>query len=208
MWQRPERDNNSSVTTACPWQQLDGGSNLTVGREGFEPSKALQADPVCPRWPLGYRPVSGQIVPSRGLGPQGGAEAALTMVPPCRLRCHLRSRYAGSPQRRRPGEPGNRPPASTSRYRGRASSSRQGFEPLLLRPRTAGGRSSRCSRKRWSAPGLAESPLDVRQGGGGLQGLCSPTAGIQAGISSDHAKKINHIIKDLGLKGVSVPDPG
>ena len=40
------------------------------------------------------------------------------------------------------------------------------------------------------------------------KGTARQRLGIQAGISSDHAKKINKFIKDLGLKGVSLPDPG
>ena len=50
--------------------------------------------------------------------------------------------------------------------------------------------------------------FEVGQDRGGLAGRGPPEAGIQAGISSDHAKKINKFIKDLGLKGVSSQTQG
>ena len=40
------------------------------------------------------------------------------------------------------------------------------------------------------------------------KGTARQRLGIQAGISSDHAKKINKFIKDLGLKGVSSQTQG
>ena len=40
------------------------------------------------------------------------------------------------------------------------------------------------------------------------RGSARQRLGIQAGISSDHAKKINKFIKDLGLKGVSSQTQG
>jgi hypothetical protein len=40
------------------------------------------------------------------------------------------------------------------------------------------------------------------------RGTARQRLGIQAGISSDHAKKINKIIKDLGLKGVQSQTQG
>jgi len=40
------------------------------------------------------------------------------------------------------------------------------------------------------------------------KGSARQRLGIQAGISSDHAKKINRFVKDLGLKGVSSQTQG
>jgi len=40
------------------------------------------------------------------------------------------------------------------------------------------------------------------------RGSARQRLGIQAGISSDHAKKINRFIKELGLKGVSSQTQG
>ena len=40
------------------------------------------------------------------------------------------------------------------------------------------------------------------------KGALRQTAALNAGISSDHAKKINKIIKDLGLKGVQSQTQG
>jgi len=40
------------------------------------------------------------------------------------------------------------------------------------------------------------------------RGTARQRLGIQAGISSDHAKRINRFIKDLGLKGVSSQTQG
>jgi len=40
------------------------------------------------------------------------------------------------------------------------------------------------------------------------RGSARQRLGIQAGISSDHAKKINKFVKDLGLKGVSSQTQG
>ena len=40
------------------------------------------------------------------------------------------------------------------------------------------------------------------------KGTARQRLGIQAGISSDHAKKINRFVKDLNLKGVSSQTQG
>jgi uncharacterized protein YajQ (UPF0234 family) len=42
----------------------------------------------------------------------------------------------------------------------------------------------------------------------GSRGSARQTLTVQAGISSDHAKKLNRFIKDLGLKGVSSQTQG
>ena len=69
-------------------------------------------------------------------------------------------------------------------------------------------RSTRCSRRSWSGarsrsrrsiPTRSRRPPRARRASGSR---------IKAGISQDHAKRLNRFIKDLGLKGVSSQTQG
>ncbi len=64
------------------------------------------------------------------------------------------------------------------------------------------------SRRRWFEREVSLKSFDVGKIEEAAKGTARQHLGIQAGISADHAKKINRFVKDLGLKGVGSQTQG
>ena len=169
-----------------------------MGREGFEPSKAEPADlQSAPFGRSGTDPQGAKDIPWCG--------ATVSACPPSTSSPKSTCRKSATRSTRPTARP---PPGSTSRAPTPRSSSRD--KELVLTSSTDDRLRAlyQVLQEKLVKREVSLKSFDVGKVEEASRGSARQRLAIQAGISSDHAKKINKFIKDLGLKGVSSQTQG
>jgi uncharacterized protein YajQ (UPF0234 family) len=177
-----------------------------VGREGFEPSKVLTGRfTACFLWPLGHRPAGERDYSDPGPPERRKDAGTLGRMPTFDIVSEVDMQEV-----RNAVDQANREAATRFDFKNTDSSIELGEKELVLRSSTDDRLRAlhqvldeKLVKRQVSLKAFDAGKIEEAQKGTARQHVA-----IRAGISSDHAKRLNKFIKDLGLKGVSSQTQG
>ena len=192
MWPHHPGGLSASRPVTAGWRSMCGGPGRIRTFEG-----RTGRFTVCSLWPLGYRPADGE----------GYCQA--------RRYCFFMPTFdivseVDMQEVRNAVDQANREATTRFDFKGTDSTIELGDKELILNSNTEDRLRAlyQVLQEKLVKRSVSLKSLDLGKIEEASRGAARQRIGIQAGISSDHAKKLNKFIKDLGRKGVSSQTQG